>query len=120
MPKGHRSMPVEYRFWDKVKKTESCWLWIGAINNNYGCFNKGNRNMIKAHRFSWELAYGEIPKDKFVLHKCDTPRCVNPEHLFLGTHYDNYHDAVSKKRRLDKWGYANEANFNRWKQAHNT
>lgn len=75
-----------------------CWLWTGhAKETGYGviCWNL---RPIRAHRLSWILFRGEIPKNLHVLHKCDTPSCVNPDHLFLGTHSDNMQDCLSKNR----------------------
>jgi hypothetical protein len=82
------------RFWDKVQKTEGCWLWTGSkYNKGYGSFNR-----TRAHRFSYELHYGPIPVDLFVCHHCDNPPCVNPSHLFLGTALDNTQDELFKER----------------------
>lgn len=92
------------RFWSKVNKTEDCWLWIGAKNNtNYGYIRVGDK-MKNAHRVSWEITNGPIPKDLFVLHKCDNPSCVRPDHLFLGTHQDNMTDKKSKGRAIGRPG----------------
>lgn len=92
-------VPPEIRFAKKVYKTSSCWVWTGARNRKgYGVFSlwpNGNRT---AHRYSWELANGPIPNGMFVCHKCDTPHCVNPDHLFLGTPRDNTHDMIAKGR----------------------
>lgn len=86
------------RFWNYVKKTDSCWIWGGLKNeNNYGMGNL-NRKQQRAHRISWELHNGAIPSGLFVCHKCDNPPCVNPEHLFLGTNLDNIKDRVAKGR----------------------
>src|SRR6185312_3528319 len=85
------------RFWEKVRKTETCWLWTGAGNSNgYGVFRSGK--MGTAHRFSWELHNGPIPEGLCVLHRCDVRRCINPEHLFLGTKGDNLKDMYAKGR----------------------
>lgn len=75
-----------------------CWLWMkGGGGDGYGCFYyNGERNW--AHRVSWELYAGPIPEKVSVLHKCDTPSCVRPDHLFLGTRADNVADMVSKSR----------------------
>jgi len=94
----------EYRsklFFNKVNKTNNCWNWIGAKsspkNNLRGAFYNGKKQ-VKAHRFSWEMHYGEIPKNILVCHKCDNTLCVNPKHLFLGTQKDNIRDCVKKGR----------------------
>lgn len=73
-----------------------CWLWSGTwVRDNYGTY--GN---TRAHRLSWMVFKGPIPKGRSVCHRCDTPSCVNPDHLFIGTHTDNMIDA-SKKGRLN-------------------
>jgi hypothetical protein len=85
------------RFWDKVDKTDSCWLWTGKPDpKGYGRFKLSNRSW-RAHRVSW-LIHFQDPGDLFVCHSCDNPICVNPEHLFLGTHQDNMNDMYNKGR----------------------
>lgn len=103
-PTMERSFDVETRFWAKVKKTEhGCWLWLPPLAvNGYGQFWVNGR-MVGAHRYSYELTYGPIPKhDSYhgmcVLHRCDVRGCVRPDHLFLGTNADNSQDKVSKNR----------------------
>lgn len=86
-------------FYEKITKTESCWLWNGVIlKHGYGQFSKGQKR-DSAHRFSYKIHKGEIPKGMVICHKCDNPRCVNPEHLFLGTYKDNTQDMINKNRQ---------------------
>ena len=83
-----------------------CWLWTGGMQNmGYGVITNGRGSKKLAHRFSWELHNGPIPEGLHVLHRCDTPLCVNPHHLFTGTAKDNIDDAVAKGRRLPHWAY---------------
>ena len=81
-----------------VDASTGCWLYKGYRQTcGYGqLYVEGRR--ILAHRMSWIAHKGEIPAGMLVCHTCDTPRCVNPEHLFLGTHKDNSDDCVSKGR----------------------
>lgn len=93
-----KTIPIEQRFWMKVKKTDSCWLWTGMKDRDgYGKIKK-NKKTIRAHRLSYEIHFETHPKDLLVRHKCDVPACVNPEHLFLGTSADNTHDRHAKGR----------------------
>jgi hypothetical protein len=92
---------LEERFWPRVNKDtlNGCWIWLGASAPS-GHGRIGNHNKVyQTHRVSWELEYGSIPAGLCVLHKCDNPRCVNPEHLFLGTQIENLKDMDQKKRR---------------------
>jgi HNH endonuclease len=81
---------------------DECWPWMKSLNSDgYGHFYMGSDARIsleKAHRASWMFHVGEIPCGAQVLHRCDNPRCVNPAHLFLGTHVDNMRDMAAKKR----------------------
>lgn len=88
------------RFWEKVDTSnpDGCWEWMGGkFRGNYGCFWNSKKGVL-AHRFSYELYYGKIPKGILVCHKCDNPLCVRPDHLFLGEHIDNIVDAAEKGR----------------------
>ena len=86
------------RFWEKVEKTENCWLWVGAKGGGgYGSF--GGNPKVLPHRYSYELHKGKIPKDKWVLHTCDNKKCINPAHLFLGDQTINTNDMVAKERQ---------------------
>ena len=77
-----------------------CWLWNGAYTGNgYPAFAPTKHGYDGAHRWSYRLHKGEIPEGLVVCHTCDNPACVNPEHLFLGTHKDNQQDC-SRKGRL--------------------
>lgn len=100
---------------DRIERFEShihhepntgCWLWSGAhsAKSGYGCFRVrwgGKPSSQSAHRVAWALANGTVPpKGLFVCHKCDTPACVNPDHLWLGTPKQNTADMMSKGRRV--------------------
>jgi DNA-binding transcriptional regulator YiaG len=77
-----------------------CWLWLGSEHgsNGYGAIKVDGKSM-PAHRYSYQRFVGEIPVGMFVCHRCDNPSCVNPYHLFLGTHQDNTDDKVRKNRQ---------------------
>ncbi len=91
----------------RVDSESGCWLWIGQRSGRrYGAHCIAGRT-VKAHRFSWELHYGPIPSGAYVCHKCDTPLCVNPRHLFVGTQADNMRDMAAKGRAASRPGQNN-------------
>jgi hypothetical protein len=93
---------VEQRFWAKVDKSDGCWVWTAnKLPRGYGLFQFASRKAVTAHRLSYEMANGPIPAGLFVLHRCDNPSCVRPDHLFAGTHTDNMCDAARKGRLVD-------------------
>jgi transcriptional regulator with XRE-family HTH domain len=100
-----RKVPAEERFWPKVQKTETCWLWMGGKTlGGYGVFRYNDRQE-GAHRVSWQMAHKEpIPERLQVLHSCDVRLCVNPDHLWLGTQSDNIQDCLAKGRLRPAYG----------------
>ena len=102
------------RFWQRVQKGDGCWLWTKSVNGaGYGSYKPIKKESTKlAHRLAWEIVYGPIPVKMCVLHMCDNKLCVNPEHLFLGTHGDNTHDMMIKGRRRSGPPLCGEANPN--------
>lgn len=90
----------------EAEPNSGCWLWSMAPGaGDYGIARFRGRNW-RAHRVSWVLHNGEIPDGLKVLHRCDTPACINPAHLFLGTQQDNIADMVAKGRQrgVQRWG----------------
>lgn len=114
---------VVERFRERVQKTDGCWLWTGDVARRYGRITIGQR-AIRAHRFSYELHVGRIPKGMMVCHRCDVPLCVNPDHLFLGSAKDNMKDAVDKRRHAQsrkthcRHGHEYTPENTRWRKAH--
>lgn len=117
MPTGvytRRVRPLAVRFWPKVNKTKSCWLWTGAADR-YGQLHTGGRS-TPAHRVAWQLAGGTIPDEMHILHTCDVPLCVRNDdlgtyevdgvlyerrgHLWLGDHVANMTDMANKGRAI--------------------
>lgn len=92
----------EERFWEKVDKRSpvECWEWQAVCNaRGYGLFRYEGKSAL-AHRFSYILHHGDLPDGDFVLHSCDNPACINPHHLFAGSHTDNMADMTKKGRQL--------------------
>ena len=99
---------IACRFWSKASRVESgCWEWQWSVfkQTGYGQFALDPKTPVNAHRMSWELVNGTIPTDMFVLHRCDNRKCINPEHLFLGTQQENMKDMVKKDRHVGTKGW---------------
>lgn len=107
----------EIRFWNKVNKNGSipkhrpelghCWEWTASLSEwGYGNFRMKGKT-LKSNRLAWQFTYGDIPDGLQALHKCDNPKCCNPEHLFLGTNKDNVDDKVNKGRARGLPGESN-------------
>lgn len=101
--RGRKPHPPEQRFWAKVIKTDYCWIWSNAISDDgYGRFalHDGPGGMVRPHRFSFAMAHelemSELPEE--VMHACDVPICVNPDHLIDGDHQANMLDRQRKGR----------------------
>ena len=93
---------IHKRFWEKVKigLPDKCWEWQANLGRGYGMFSIEGRSIV-AHRVSWTMLRGPIPEGMLVLHKCDNRKCVNPNHLFIGTQSDNVCDMLAKGRGGD-------------------
>jgi len=100
MSKGPKPKPIEESFWARVEKTDSCWWWRGYVNNNgYGrLYVALKKKSMSAHKLSYVLAHGDVPEGMVIMHSCDNRKCVNPEHLRVGTASDNQRDAMHKNR----------------------
>lgn len=95
---------LQERFEEKIERIPECgcWIWIGATTNRgYGTIDVNGKSRA-AHRISYLLHNGSLPSELDICHRCDTPSCVNPYHLFSGTTKDNMDDAVNKKRSIRK------------------
>ena len=98
--KGAKNAPAFVRFWSKVniKGSQDCWLWTAGKNNGgYGTFAFNGQGVV-SHRVSWLLSQHEIPEGMVVAHKCNTPLCVNPDHLYLCTQKENIAQMHREKR----------------------
>lgn len=115
LPIPMRNLSPSFRetFWSNVKRGPECWEWQSDSKDNYGRIRiPGDRAHFRAHRISYAIAYGVDPGPVYVCHKCDNPRCVRPDHLFLGTIQDNVDDMVSKGRQAAPRGQSGSLNGN--------
>jgi hypothetical protein len=101
----HKKTRYKENFFKKVAKGNDgeCWIWTAGISRGYGIVSREGRS-IKAHRLSYEIHHGPIPPGMLVMHSCDNPSCVNPEHLSVGTETDNVRDMINKGRNKDRRG----------------
>jgi hypothetical protein len=92
--------PFGDRFWAKIDRPPiGCWEWTASRTSlGYGKIGTTRSVWEFAHRIMWMLVHGPIPDGHIICHRCDNPPCVNPDHLFLGSHLDNFRDSQSKKR----------------------
>lgn len=99
-----RRTPLEERFWLYVQKSDGCWNWTGGLSSKGYAILKGeggDGKRLQSSRVSWEIHNGPIPPGLFVCHRCDNPKCVRPDHLFLGTQTDNMQDCIRKGRHIN-------------------
>lgn len=100
MANQYTTPDLHTRFWNKVALTaddNQCWLWLAGITKGYGHL-KINGKHYYAHRIAWMLPNYQIPDNMEICHSCDNPKCVNPKHLFIGTHQENVDDMHRKGR----------------------
>lgn len=107
---GKPGTTLAQRFWPKVDKrgSDECWPWLGLKDKaGYGRVYGHAGKVLRAHRAAYAIGVGPIPLGKIICHRCDNPPCVNPAHLFIGSHGDNHRDMVSKGRKRGPVGERN-------------
>jgi len=97
--------PLVDRFWAQVevRGPDDCWLWQAGTQEPFGhgvIWDAEKKSMVGAHRVSWLLHHGPVPRGKWILHTCDVPACVNPRHLYVGTSERNVRDCFERVRSL--------------------
>ena len=103
--RGPSPEDIAKRFWRQVDRTGDCWLWLGAVKRDgYGAFSATGRKQVRAHRMALMLELGMFDRRLLVLHKCDTPLCVRPDHLYLGDQAQNMRDRA-KRRDVSLWNH---------------
>ena len=112
--RGQESRPLHSRLFDRVIfGATDCWHWCGNRNAfGYGRMTFKGRAQV-AHRLSWLAFNGAVPEGMSVLHRCDNPSCINPEHLWLGTYSDNLRDAWAKGRNKGRTGQKGNNQYTR-------
>ncbi len=102
-----KPVPPAERLFAKVRVGSRCWMWTGSKDHKgYGRLTMHLGHIERAHRVAWAVSFGKVGK-KQILHSCDTPSCVRPSHLFIGTHLDNMRDMFAKGRRIAAVGKKN-------------
>ena len=113
----HLVRPKRDRWEERVDKSGDCWLWTGAkTSHGYGQLRTGNPGRVEmAHRLAWDFYRGPIPTGMNVLHRCDNPPCVNPDHLMVGSQSVNALDMVAKGRQRGGFGEYRHSGGAGWK-----
>lgn len=108
------------RFWNRIRYTDTCWLWLGGRSGGgggqrgqYGDVMRHGQRLL-AHRVAWSLEYGPIPDGKMILHRCDVKLCVRPTHLYAGTALDNSRDAVERGQQPRGERHGSRTKPDRW------